>query len=125
MRKLDGYILSAVLALVAPFSVFGQQRITAIDAAKYVGKKATVCGLVTSFKYAESSKDSPTFLNLDHGYPEQVFTVVIWGKDRPKFPKTPESRYAGEKICVTGTITTFRKVPEIVVTEPSQISRSE
>jgi hypothetical protein len=118
-------ILVVLLQLAVGVMAEAQQRINSTEAAKYVGKKATVCGLVTGVNYAASNTGSPTFLNLDHGYPDQKFTAVIWGTDRPKFPKPPEMRYAGEKICVTGTIIMFRKVAEIVVTEPSQITRDE
>jgi hypothetical protein len=50
-----------------------------------------------------------------------VFTVLIWGENRSKFG-TPESEYKGERICVTGKITEYGKVPEIVADDPGQIS---
>jgi hypothetical protein len=31
---------------------------------------------------AESSHGSPTILNFDQPYPDQVFSLVIWGGDR-------------------------------------------
>jgi len=34
----------------------------------------------------------------------------------------PEDTYKGKRICVTGTIKPYRGVPEIVVTDPGQIS---
>jgi len=64
-------------------------RLTADQAKDHIGEVATVCGTVVSPKYAVSSHRSPTFLNLDRPYPQQVFTILIWGDDRPKFG-TPE-----------------------------------
>jgi DNA/RNA endonuclease YhcR with UshA esterase domain len=49
-----------------------------------------------------------------------VFTVVIWGEDRSKFDK-PEVTYRGQLICVTGKITSYRDIPQIVVRDPKQI----
>jgi DNA/RNA endonuclease YhcR with UshA esterase domain len=69
---------------------------------------------------AESSRGSPTFLNLDQPYPNQVFTLVIWGSERSKFSE-PETAYRGKRICVTGKISTFKGVPEVLASEPSQI----
>src|SRR5712691_1663756 len=79
-----------------------QERIGPADAAKYIGKSATVCGLVASTSYALQSLGRPTFLNLDRPYPKQPFTVLIWGEDRSSFSPPPEKAYNGKKICVSG-----------------------
>jgi hypothetical protein len=59
--------------------------------------------MVASANYA---RGQPTFLNLDKPYPQQVFTVVIWGRDRMKFG-TPEKQLADKNICATGMIQLF------------------
>jgi hypothetical protein len=125
MDKLSVSLFSVVLLVGVGFQTAAQQRILTSEAAKYVGKKATVCGQVASTNYAESNKGSPTFLNLDRGYPDQKFTVVIGGEDRHKFPKFPEAHYSGRKICVTGIISMNRGVAQTIVRDPSQITRDE
>jgi len=82
--------------------------------------RAIVSPSVSSLRRLLFSPSEPTFLNLDAPYPRQVFTVVIWGSDRPKF-SAPEEKYRGKQICVTGQIKEFRGVPEIVAYEPAQI----
>ena len=91
-------------------------------AGQYIGQTVTVCGTVASTKYSVRTKGQPTFLNLDRPYPNQIFTVTIWGHDRPKFSEPPEVFYQGANISVTGRITNFRGAPEIVVHAPSQIA---
>jgi len=91
------------------------------DAASHVGEMGTVCGLVVSSKFAVKSKGQLTFLNLDRPHPHHVFTVVIWGKDRPKFGK-PDQTFAGKRICVSGLIADFEGRPEMMATEPAQIT---
>jgi DNA/RNA endonuclease YhcR with UshA esterase domain len=59
-------------------------------------------------------------LNLDKPYPNQIFTIVIWGNNRSKFG-TPEDDYKGKRICVSGKITAYAGLPEIVVDDPKQI----
>jgi DNA/RNA endonuclease YhcR with UshA esterase domain len=108
------------LALLCSALAFAQAPITASEAKNHVGKNATVCGEVVSAHYAEQSRGNPTFINLDKPYPRQIFTVVIWGSDRPKFGD-PESAYSGKHICVTGRITLYRGSPETVASEPAQI----
>jgi hypothetical protein len=115
--------LIVALALVTPIiaPVFAQKKLSAVEAKDHVGETATVCGNVVSTRYAASTKGQPTFLNLDKPYPNQIFTVVIWGSNRSKFGK-PEVEYNQKRICVTGKISLFRGVPEIVEDEPTQIT---
>jgi hypothetical protein len=96
------------------------KRLTTAEAIDHIGEKATVCGKVASTRYAATTRGRPTFLNLDKPYPSQVFTVLIWGENRAKFG-APEDKYRGKQICVTGTITEYRKAPELVVSDPQRI----
>ena len=125
MTRMTVRFLVAILDLIVVSSVPAQDRINSYEAAKYAGKRATVCGQVASTNYARDNKGQPTYLNLDRGYPDQKFTAVIWGENRDKFPKPPEVSYSGRKICVTGTITMSRGVAQIVVLDPSQIARAD
>ena len=101
------------------------KSISASEAASYVGQKKTVCGAVVSSKFAKDSNRSPTFLNLDRPYPNQVFTAVIWGSDRSKFKEAPEVAFQGKRICVTGPIQLYKEKPEVIVTDPSQVHQEE
>src|SRR5258708_30244898 len=96
------------------------KQLTAGEAKDHIGERATVCGKVASTRYAATTRGRPTFLNLDKAYPNQVFTVLIWGESREKFG-TPEVTYRDKHICATGKITEYRTAPEIVVTESRDI----
>jgi DNA/RNA endonuclease YhcR with UshA esterase domain len=123
-RKITALLgLVLVLALLThPTVITAQETITAADANKYVGQKATVCGIVASATFSSRSKGQPTFLNLDQPYPRQIFTVVIWGKDRRYFSSPPEIAYRGKRICVTGLVELYKGKPEIIVILPTQIA---
>ena len=109
------------LALLCSALAYAQGSISASGARNHVGENATVCGDVASAHYAASSRGKPTFINLDQPYPNQVFTILIWGTDRAKFGQ-PEQTYSGKHVCVTGRITLYRGTPETVVSEPSQLN---
>jgi DNA/RNA endonuclease YhcR with UshA esterase domain len=111
-------ILSVIVLWAA--SGLAQTSISAADAKNHVGERATVCGEVASTHYAASSRGNPTFINLDKPYPNQIFAVLIWGTNRPKFGD-PEEAYRGKHICVTGKISDYKGAPEIIAYEPSQI----
>jgi hypothetical protein len=96
-------------------------RIPATEAAHHIGEVAQVCGHVASAAYIASSKGRPTFLNLERPYPDQAFTVVIWGSNRSRFEGPPERLYDGKSICVTGRIETYRGKPQIVAEDGDQI----
>ncbi len=120
--KIHRFPLLLFICLFATVILHAQtDKMSAADAKNHVGAKATVCGTVASARYAESSKGQPTFLNLDESYPHEIFIILIWGSDRPKFG-SPDVKYANAKVCVTGMIASYRGVPEIVVNDPTELT---
>lgn len=123
------------VGLAASIPLYSQETaslptLSAAEAKDHIGKKAKVCGRVASARYLDYVAAQPTLLNLDKPYPTQVFTVMIPGWDREKFSTpeagkpeagAPEVKYKGKTICVTGKITSYRGVPQIVAEEPEQI----
>lgn len=110
-----------VATLAAAWPAAQSSHITAAEAKAHAGEVQNVCGHVVGATYALRSRGQPTFVNLDKPYPNQIFTIVIWGSDRPKFG-TPEIDYRDKNICVTGKITIYRGVAEIVANDPKQVS---
>ena len=80
MRKTS---LSLAVLILSALPALGQ-TISAIEAARHVGEQATVCGTIAGEHTAYSSRGTPTFINLDRPYPNQVFTVLIWGDERAR-----------------------------------------
>src|SRR5690349_10075510 len=119
MRALKA-LFAVLVGIVLLPPALGQKKLTASEAKEHYGENATVCGEVVSTRYASSTKGQPTFLNLDRPYPNQTFTVVLWGSNRSKF-KTPVEDYKDKKICVTGKITAYAGSPEGVADDPKQI----
>jgi hypothetical protein len=113
-------LATLALLLLAFAPAPAQKKLSAGEARDHIRETATVCGNVVSTRYAASSEGRPTFLNLDKAYPNQIFTIVIWGNNRAKFG-TPEANYKGKHACVTGEITGYRGVPEIVASDPRQL----
>jgi hypothetical protein len=93
------------------------QTISAADAGNHIGQTATVCGIVASERTAKGSRGTPTFINLDSAYPSEVFTILVWGQDRPNVGVLPR---VGSHTCVVGTIQSYRGIPEIIVKSSAQ-----
>jgi len=115
-------VLCLLLALST--AALAANTLTADEAKNHIGETATVCGIVASTHYAAQTKGSPTFVNLDKPYPNQPFTILIWGEDLPKFSPKP-STWDGKRVCATGQITSYQGRPEIVAKAPVQVTVEE
>jgi hypothetical protein len=111
-----------VLLLLIALSPAMAQSITAADAKNHIGEQATVCGKVASEHTGASSRGEPTFINLDSAYPNQLFTVLVWGDDRKNVGELPR---IGLRVCASGPIKDYRGVPEIVVRSSGQLRQVE
>jgi len=120
MRTLKVLVLTTVCLTAASVLQAQTAHLTAAEAKNHVGEKVTVCGKVVSTRFVSASKGQPTFLNLDKPHPKEIFTILIWGTDRPKFGK-PEDTYRNKDVCVTGTITNHLGRPQIMASALSQI----
>jgi len=81
-------VLLLTLFTVRPVS---PQQLTAGQAKDHEGETATVCGMVANEHTATSSRGQPTFINLDAPYPNQVFTILVWGEDRRNMGALPQT----------------------------------
>jgi hypothetical protein len=110
-------VLSVFAIAITPASA---QTISAADAKNHVGDRARVCGKVSSEKTATNAKGAPTFINLDTPYPNQIFTIVIWGEDLENIGTLPRD---GARLCASGVIQNYHGVPEITVRGLTQLSQ--
>ena len=111
--------VAAAAVLLWPFAA-AAACISAGEAQRHVGENTCVCGAVASSHYVPKGRQ-PTFLNLDKPYPNQIFTALIWGSDRPKFGE-PERTLMGKRICANGAIELYRGKPEIILHDPAQLN---
>jgi len=116
-------LATAALAglLFAPTAVFAQAgagairgELPAIQAGEFIGRTATVCGVVDGTRFAETTEGQPTFLFMAGNFPAHRFSARIWGRDRGDFA-TPPEQLTGKTVCVTGEIRNANGRPEIVV----------
>jgi DNA/RNA endonuclease YhcR with UshA esterase domain len=114
-------VLTALVAgqLLPSVSQAQEQYITPGDAVNHVGEIQTVCGEVGKIKI---EKLQPILINLYQQENTRNFTLVIYPSDKKKFTNPPIYSYLGKKICVKGLIKTYLNEPEIILTDPSQIT---
>lgn len=117
---MKGYLIAFVCLMLASSSA-NAQVIKPEDAAQLIGKTVTVCGEIFGGRFLETSKTSPTLLNMGAAYPKQPITIVIPIEVRRTFGFKPEEQLKNKHICVTGKVTKFQNTPQIVLTDKSQL----
>ena len=95
-------------------------NISVFEARYNLGEVAMVYGRVYATWYNRESDDYLLFFGGD--YPRQAFTLILPGRIARKFSWRPERYFLGEHVTVTGLITTFDGIPEIVVKNKRQLS---
>ncbi|MGP8269099.1 MAG: hypothetical protein ACLQLH_03450 [Terracidiphilus sp.] len=111
----------ALVILLLPLAAACKtNQLAASQAKNHIGEQATVCGVVASEHTAVRSRGVPTFINLDAAYPNEIFTVLVWGDDRRNVGTLPR---IGEHVCATGMITEYRGVAQVVVRNSGQMGR--
>ncbi len=91
---------------------------TASEAALHVGEIAKVTGIV---KRVSRTQGGSIFLDIGAKYPNNPLTVFIPQSAADQFPNF--RKYDGITITVVGEIKEYNNKAEIVVTDPSQITR--
>jgi hypothetical protein len=114
-----------VLPLLIVFGANTQAQVPdmvlAPDAIKYVGEYAMVCGVIATADYMQNVRGAPTHLNFGKPYPNQDFSVVIWGKERKNFDVVLQD-LDGHKACAYGKIETYRGKAQIMISQPEQLN---
>jgi len=96
--------------------------VPAAQAMGFVGKTVRVCGTV---KDVYRTNYNRIFLNFERPYPNQLFTVMVEEDYAFYFDQAFgykwESKLIGQWVCVSGTVTLYKGVPEIKPTSPDQL----
>lgn len=92
--------------------------ISSKEAHKYINQIKSVVGKVEQVRTSGSDN---LFLNIDGKFPDQPFTVVIFRRDRERFPEKFEESVREKNIQVRGRITLFQEKPQIVINRPDML----
>ncbi len=108
------------LCSIAPFAARAAS-LTDTQAVGHIGEdNTTICGIVSSFTSSAVLPGRPTYLNFGHDYPNQDFTVVIFGNQRAA---VGPDNLAGKRVCVTGSISGYQGKAEMYLKQPEQLQR--
>jgi DNA/RNA endonuclease YhcR with UshA esterase domain len=114
--------VALLFTLCLLFNSTFSQTVSAEASKNYVGKTVTVAGKVVDGRYLASTGRQPTLLNIDKPFPNQIFSIVIYGDDRKSFGYKPEEALLNKNVLVTGKVELYKGKPQITVTSPDQIT---
>jgi DNA/RNA endonuclease YhcR with UshA esterase domain len=89
--------------------------ISAVDASKFIGKTATVTGVVSEVHMSAKVVN----INFEKPFPKQPFAAAIFSANTNKFSSLDKLK--GAVIQVTGKITEYHDRPEIVLNSTNQL----
>ncbi|HVW95352.1 MAG TPA: hypothetical protein VHA56_05260 [Mucilaginibacter sp.] len=112
MKKI---ILLLIIACAFTVSASAQNKFSAEDFAKNLGKTGTLCDTVYSLRVMS---DTLALLNMGGAYPNQKYTVAVKGNKIT----LDYANLKGKPLCVTGVFLMFKGRPEIQIAEPEQIN---
>ena len=106
---LAGLCVVSVSTFAQDSSPDASKKISAGQAAGYVGKSATVTGTVAQVTIREKL----VYLNLDKPFPDSPFSAVIFAKNTNQFDNLPALK--GKNVEIKGTVEEYRGKPQIVL----------
>jgi nuclease S1 len=109
-----------ILFLFLVSSNYPQERISARDAGKYIGKTVTV---VDSVNQVYKSKNGDYFLDMGGDYPDNAFTAIIFNSDASKIDSVES--YEGKIVEITGKVKEYQGKAEIIVNKKEQIKMEQ
>ena len=118
-------MLFAIASIAAYFGVDAVvvrgRTMPARQAIHAIGKKETVCGVVTHIQHALNNHVQPTLVSLGQPNRKYAFEIAITGSDLPRFDPGPDA-WNGRRICVRGRIRFYAGHPIIIALNPNQVS---
>ena len=120
MQIHKSYILILGFFFLAFVQGIAQNKISIDSISTYIGQTVTVCSKVFSTHITKGEKPV-TYLNLGAAYPDQKLTLVIFQKDRPNFPSSPDEYYNLQEVCATGKLKEYKGRAEMIISNQDQI----
>lgn len=114
-----------VVVLFTTLLAQGQTKIKLEEVGQHIGDSVQVCGKIYGGRLLPGATGRPTLLNMGALYPNQLLTVVVWGKDRMSFDYAPDRELIGKEVCLTGKIELHKDKPQLVLYRQEQVTIQE
>lgn len=118
MKRISLLVIIVLITLVS----HSQTKIKLEEISQHIGDSVQVSGKIFSGKWLQGATNRPTLLNMGALYPNQLLTVVIWGKDRMNFDYPPDKELIGKEVRLTGKLELYNSKPQLVLYSQEQVA---
>lgn len=106
-------IVTSILVAQEPGALSCTDDIKSVVA--QVGKDVVFCGTPSGIKTVTKPDANHIYLNFGGVYPDNTFTVVIWGSVSGAEHELLEERFKGKELLIKGTVKLYKDKPQIEV----------
>lgn len=93
---------------------------------QHIGNTVSVRGPVMAVTQKEGIRGNPTWIEVGAAYPNpKRLKVIIWIEDKPRFPMVMPGMLDGRYVCITGLVTDYKGVAQIVMRDAGQLFLSQ
>tara|TARA_B100000131_G_C18029659_1_gene577904 strand:+ start:797 stop:1141 length:345 start_codon:yes stop_codon:yes gene_type:complete len=103
------------------FLILFSQTASAEENHYYSGEEVEICEQPSQITHRSDLRGEPYFITFGESYPNSYMTIVIWSNDLKNLEINPISYFVSNNVCVVGEVTIFRSMPQITLSQPSQI----
>jgi hypothetical protein len=114
-----------VLLFLISLSFANSNYVDKDSAKNYVGKDIVICDLVQHV-VVPNHNNSPYILYFEEysgafSKNKYSFNGIIWNNSVPVLEMNPKSELSGRFVCISGTVSMYDGVAQIIISKPSQI----
>lgn len=93
---------------------------------QHIGSTVAVVGPVVAVTQRDGIRGNPTWLEVGAAFPNpNRLKVVIWEEQKSLFPMVAPGQLTGRSVCITGKLTDYKGVAQIVLRDANQLSLNQ
>lgn len=93
---------------------------------QHIGSTVAVVGPVVAVTQRDGIRGNPTWLEVGAAFPNpNRLKVVIWEEQKSLFPMVAPGPLTGRSVCITGKLTDYKGVAQIVLRDANQLSLNQ
>lgn len=96
------------------------------DIGQHIGNTVSVVGPVMAVTQREGIRGNPLWMEVGAAFPNKNrLKVVIWEEQKHLFPMVAPDLLDGRNVCITGKLTDYKGVAQIVLRDANQLSLNQ
>ena len=113
------------LFFILNFSFANSSYIDKDDAIAFIGRTASVCGKV-HYVLSPDSERRPYIIYFERyngkfSKKNYSFNGIIWSSSISDIEISPKADLPGKNICISGVVSSYNQIPQIVISSPNQL----